>query len=186
MITKLYISHAEEDEPLAQELARTLRAVNLESFSALYKKAQALTLSERIRFGIRQSDCVVAILTLDGVVSPRVNQEIGLAVGLDHLIIPLVETGAELPVLIRHLRPISFTQETYEDALGRLIENIRQLTRLEWLKIECPHCGEEMTQYIPPQEEVEKALLAEVDLETMCSYCEKSISLDPRTLRPVC
>jgi hypothetical protein len=47
MITKLYISHSEEDEPLAQELARTLRAVNLESFSALYKKAQALSLAER-------------------------------------------------------------------------------------------------------------------------------------------
>ncbi|AKB55411.1 hypothetical protein MSBRM_2413 [Methanosarcina barkeri MS] len=89
--------------------------------------------------------------------SPEVNQEIGLAIGADQLIIPLVETGVELPILIHHLQPIVFSPEAYEDALGKLIQNLRELTRLDWLKITCPYCGEEMTQYISPQEEVESS-----------------------------
>jgi len=185
MITRAYISHCEQDERLAQELARALWAVNLESFSSLFKKAEALSQAELISFGIRHSDCVITILTREGVASPIVNQEIGLTVGTGQLIIPLVESGEELPVLIRHLQPISFSRDTYEDALGRLIYNIRQLTRLDWLKIKCPYCGEEMTQYITPEGEVEKALLAGTGLKTMCSYCEKTIFLNPRTFRPI-
>jgi len=185
MISKIYIAHCEQDEPLAQELARTLWAVELESFSSLYRKARILPLGERIRFGIRQSDCFIPILTQEGVGSLEVNQEIGLAVGIDQLIIPLVEIGVKLPVLIHHLQPIVFFPEAYEDALGKLIQGIRELTKLDWLKIKCPYCGEEMTQYISPQEEVERALLAGTHLGTRYSYCQKNIHLDPRTFRPV-
>ena len=185
MITKVYIAHCEQDEPLAQELSRALWAVELESFSSLYRKALSLSLAERIRFGIRQSDCFIPILTQEGAKSPEVNQEIGLAIGADQFIIPLVETGVELPVLIRHLQPIRFSPDAYQDALGKLIQNIRQLTRLDWLKIKCPYCGEEMTQYISPEEEVERALLAGKHLETRCSYCQRNIYLDPRTFRPM-
>ena len=113
------------------------------------------------------------------------NQEIGLAAGTDQFIIPLVETEVELPVLIRHIQPIYFSTDAFQDALGKLIQNIRQLTRLDWLKIKCPYCGEEMTQYISPEEEVERALIAGKHLETRCSYCQRIISLDPRTFRPL-
>lgn len=185
MITKVYISHCEQDELLAQELSRALWAIEIESFSSLYRKALILPLADRIRFGIRQSDCFIPILTQEGTLSPEVNQEIGLAIGLDQFIIPLVETDVELPVLLRHLQPINISPDAYEDALGKLIQNIRQLTKLDWLKIKCPYCGEEMTQYISPEEEVEKALLAGKHLETRCGYCQKKIHLDPRTFRPV-
>lgn len=159
--------------------------MELESFSSLYRKARILFLGDRIRFGIRQSDCFIPILTQKGAGSPEVNQEIGLAVGTDQLIIPLIEAGVELPILIHHILPIVFSSEAYEDALGKLIQNLRELTRLDWLKIKCPYCGEEMTQYISPQEEVERALLAGTHLETRCSYCQKNIHMDPRTFRPM-
>jgi len=184
MITKVYISHCEEDEPLAQELAQTLWAVDLESFACMYKKARSISLSERIHFGMRQSDCVVSILTLNGIVSPLVNQEIGLAFGMGHLIIPLAEREAEMPSLIRHLAPVTFSQGSYQAAIGEVVRNMRDLTTLQWLKIRCPLCGEEMTQYLPPQEEVDRALQAESSLETVCNYCESTLSLDPRTLWP--
>lgn len=185
MITKVYISHCEEDEPLALELAEALWRVGLESFVAIYRHARGISPGERARFGIRHSDCVVALLTLDGVVSPRVNQEIGFACGIDQLVIPLQEKEAEMPVMIRHLKPITFIQETYSDALGELILNIRDLTDLEWLKVKCPFCGEEMTQYLPPSKVVERAVLADAGLDTICSYCETALTLDPRTFKPV-
>lgn len=185
MISKIYISHCEQDESLAKELARALWAVELESFSCMYKKVRAISLDERIRFGIRHSDCFIPILTQEGAESPEVNQEIGFAVGTDQLVIPLVESRVELPILIYHLQPIIFFPEAYEDALGKLIQNLRELTKLDWLKIKCPYCGEEMTQYISPEEEVEKVLVLGTYLETRCSYCQKNIHLDPRTFRPV-
>jgi phage FluMu protein Com len=43
-------------------------------------------------------------------------------------------------------------QDTYTDALGYLLCTLRNLTNFEWLRIQCPHCGKEMTQYITPQE----------------------------------
>jgi hypothetical protein len=185
MITKVYITHCEEDEPLARELAEGLWRVGLESFVAIYKRARGVAPGDRVRFGIRHSDCVIALLTLDGVVSPRVNQEIGFASGIDQLVIPLLEVEAEMPVLIRHLKPITFSRETYSDALGEVIQTIRDLTTLEWLKIKCPFCGEEMTQYLPPQEVVDRAVLSDTGLDTICSYCETALTLDPRTFRPV-
>jgi ribosomal protein S27E len=62
-----------------------------------------------------------------------------------------------------------------------MIKTIRDLTTLEWLKVSCPHCAEEMIQYLPPQEEVDRAILKGSCLETLCSYCQNKISLDPRT-----
>ncbi|WP_048815542.1 toll/interleukin-1 receptor domain-containing protein [Methanosalsum zhilinae] len=185
MIDRVYIIHSQKDENLAKELFHVLWAVNLESFSPLLKKAPSISMAERIHYGIRHADCAIAIITGEGSVSPCANQEIGLAVASGQLIIPLLEKGEELPVLISHLQPVTFTKNTYEDALGMVVQNIRNLTRLDWLKIRCPYCGEEMTQYITPQEEIDKALMAGNDLETMCSYCERSIALDPRTFRPM-
>ena len=36
------------------------------------------------------------------------------------------------------------------DAAGLLIKILRELSRLKWLKVACPKCGEEMTQYLTP------------------------------------
>ena len=186
MIDRIYISYADNDEPLAQELAQALWAVNLESSSSMYSKVLHVSMSQRIRFGISHSDCMVVILTREGALSPRVNQEVGLAAANgDNLIIVLAEEGVELPILAQHLTPVVFSQDTFTDALGYLIYTLRNLTTFEWLRIKCPHCGEEMTQYITPQEEVDRSLMAGNRLNTMCNYCERALFLDPRTFKPV-
>ena len=185
MISKVYISHSAADEEMALQLAAALWRVGLESYVALYNLSPAISLAERASFGLRNSECLVALLTVEGSHSPEVCQEIGLARGLDLLIIPLLEEGAKLPFLIEHLRPLLFREESYADAVGLLIKTIRELSRLEWLKVTCPKCGEEMTQYLTPQEDVEEALAKGTFLETICSYCQNRIRLDARTFEPV-
>lgn len=185
MISRVYISHAPGDEDMALQLSRTLWRVGLESYVALYNMSPALSLAERVSFGIRNSEAMVALLTRVGCQSPAVSQEIGLARGIDLLIIPLQEDGARLPFLIDHLRPLAFREENYRDAIGLLIKTIRDLSRLEWLKVTCPKCGEEMTQYLTDQEEVDEALENGSYLETVCSYCQNKISLDARTFEPI-
>jgi len=184
MISKVYISHSPADEDMALQLARALWRVGLESYVALYNLSPVISLAERASFGLRNSECLVALLTATGSTSPEVCQEIGLARGLDLLIIPLLEEGAKLPFLIEHLRPLVFREERYADAVGLLIKTLRELSRLEWLKVTCPKCGEEMTQYLTPQEEVDEALAGAGWLETVCSYCQNRIRLDARTFEP--
>ena len=185
MISKVHISHSPEDENLAMQLSRALFRVGLESTVALYNMSAAISLAERSMFGIRNSDCLVALLTKEGSSSPAVCQEIGLARGLDMLIIPLLESGAKLPFMIEHLRPFVFEKVEFLDVVGDLIRTIRELSRLEWLKVTCPNCGEEMTQYLTPQEEVNEALTKDKRLETICSYCQNRIHLDARTFEPM-
>jgi hypothetical protein len=184
MISRVYISHSPDDEDMAMKLSRALWRVGLESYVALYNQSPAISLAERVSFGIHNSECLVALLTKKGSSSAAVCQEIGLARGLGLLIIPLQEKGAGLPFLIEHLRPMIFAKENYADAIGLLIKTVRELSRLEWLKVACPNCGEEMTQYLTPQEEVELALAKGKWLETVCSYCQNKIRLDARTFEP--
>jgi len=184
MISKVYISHSREDEEMALQISRALWRVGLESYVALYNLSPTISLAERASFGLRNCECLVALLTKKGSFSPEVCQEIGLARGLDLLIIPLQEEGAQLPFLIEHLRPLVFREEKYADAIGLLIKTIRELSRLEWLKVTCPKCGEEMTQYLTPQEGVDDALQKGTFLETICSYCQNKIRLDARTFEP--
>lgn len=185
MISRIYISHSEKDEELALELAGALWRVGLESHVATYSLGPGLSRAERVSFGIRNSECIVALLTKEGFASATVNQEIGLARGVDLLIIPLLEEKAELPFLIERSSPIVFNRSEFRDSVGLLIKTLRDLSRLDWLKVTCPKCGEEMTQYLTPQEEVDSALQKGSCLETICSYCQNKISLDPRTFTPI-
>lgn len=185
MISRLYISHSEQDVGLALELSQALWRVGLESYAAMYNLAPGISRAERVSFGIRNSECLVALLTQESAISPTVNQEIGLARGIDLLTIPLLERDAKLPFLIENLKPIVFTPASYNDAIGTLIKTLRDLSRLEWLKVACPKCGEEMTQYLTIQDEVDNALAKGSCLETICTYCQNKISLDPRTFAPV-
>lgn len=185
MIARAYISHSEKDQGMALELSQALWRIGLESYAAMHVICPGISRAERVSFGIRNSECLIALLTEEGCRSTTVALEIGLARGIDLLIIPLLEKGADLPFLIEHLRPITFLDEGYKDAIGLLIKTIRDLSRLEWLKVSCPKCGEEMTQYLTPQEDVDDALQKGSCLETICSYCQNEISLDPRTFAPV-
>lgn len=185
MISRVYISHAEQDEELAQELSRALWRVGLESYVSMHRLSPGISRAERVSFGIRNSECLVTLLTKNGSTSATVCQEIGLARGIDLLIIPLLEEDAKLPFLIGHLNPIAFSMPGISDAIGKLMRTLRDLSSLDWLKVTCPKCGEEMTQYLTPQEDVDEALRKGSCLETICSYCQNKVSLDPRTFVPL-
>ena len=106
MISRVYISHSERDEGMALELSQALWRVGLESYVNMKNICPGISHAERASYGIRNSECLVALLTEDGCGSTTLNQEIGFAKGIDLLIIPLVEKNAELPFLIEHLRSI--------------------------------------------------------------------------------
>lgn len=92
--------------------------------------------------GVRNSECFVALLTERGAKSADVGQEIGLARGIDLLIIPLLEEGATCLFSLSACCPSrSPGMAGSDDCIGLLIKIIRDLCRLEWLKVACPKCG---------------------------------------------
>lgn len=54
------------------------------------------SISTKLEAAIRRSDCLLALLTRGGAQSPYVNQEIGMAVGLGKLVLPIVEDGVDI------------------------------------------------------------------------------------------
>jgi hypothetical protein len=185
MISRIFVSYSKKDEMLAKELSLAIWRVGLESYVTSMNTYQGVSRSDRISFCIRNSECLVALITKEGSISSTVAQEIGFAKGIDLLIIPILEENVRLPTLIEHSDPITFSKHQFIDAIGMLIKTIRDLTRLDWLKVICPKCGEEMTQYLTPQDDVDEAVNNGSKLETICSYCQNKISLDPRTFAPI-
>ena len=135
MISRLYISHSEHDVGLALEISQALWRVGLESYAAMYNLAPGISRTERVSFGIRNSECLVALLTIESAMSPTVNQEIGLARGIDLLTIPILEKGAQLPFLIEHLKAISFSPNELKDAIGISEEQLREAAKSAVCKI---------------------------------------------------
>ncbi|MCQ8903616.1 MAG: toll/interleukin-1 receptor domain-containing protein [Methanothrix sp.] len=185
MISKIYISHSQSDADLAGDLSSALYRICIESLTSQFRYQRGISRTGWASFGIRSSECFVPIVTSNSIFSRTVNMEIGFAKAVDHLIIPILEDGVELPFFIEDVVPITFSSGAFANAVADLIRIVRSLTRLEWLRVRCPICGEEMTQYLTPQENVDRAISENRYLETACSFCEAAISLDPRTFSPI-
>lgn len=185
MISKIYISHSQSDADLAGDLSSALHRICIESLTSQFRYHHGISRTAWASFGIRSSECFVPIVTANSIFSRTVNMEIGFARAIDHLIIPIAENGVEMPFFIEDVVPITFSSGAFANAVADLIRIVRSLTRLEWLRVRCPICGEEMTQYLTPQENVDRAIDENRYLETACSFCEAAISLDPRTFSPI-
>jgi hypothetical protein len=103
MSNYLFISHAAEDAPLADEIARVLEAAGARCWMAPRDIIPSSSWSESIVAAIEASRLMVVLLTGRSVVSPHVTREIGLAIDGN---VPVV------PVRVRTFRsppPSSFT-----------------------------------------------------------------------------
>ncbi|MGB9902491.1 toll/interleukin-1 receptor domain-containing protein [Methanothrix sp.] len=185
MISRVYISYSQPDADLAGELSSALYRICIDTLTSQFVYHRGISRGGWASFGIRSSECFVPILTSNSIFSRTVNMEIGFAKATDHLIIPIAEDGVERPFFIEDVVPITFSSGAFANAVADLIRIVRSLTRLEWLRVRCPICREEMTQYLTPQENVDRAISENRYLETACSFCEAAISLDPRTFSPV-
>jgi hypothetical protein len=185
MISRIFISYSKKDEKLAKELSLALWRVGLENHVPSLNMYHGISRSDMTSFCIRNCECLVALITKEGSISSTVGQEIGFARGIDLLIIPLLEENVQLPLLIERSNPITFSEHQFIDAIGMLIKTIRNLTRLDWLKVKCPRCGEEMTQYLKPKDDVDEAVSKGANLDTICSYCQNKISIEPRGFEPI-
>ncbi len=93
MAYQVFISHSTRDQGLVVAFANLLAKFGLEVFVAEWYLTPGEPLDAKISTMIEKADCVVALLTKNGIRSDWVQQEIGIALKTGKPLIPLVEKG---------------------------------------------------------------------------------------------
>lgn len=100
MAYKVFISHSTRDQGLVISLANLLSKFGGEVFVAEWYLTPGERLDRKVFEQIEKSDCVVALLTRNGIRSNWVQQEIGYALRRPKMVlIPLVEKGIDQKAL---------------------------------------------------------------------------------------
>lgn len=95
MAYKVFISHSTRDQGLVISLANLLSKFEVEVFVAEWYLTLGERLDKKVFEQIEMSDCVVALLTREGIRSNWVQQEIGYSLQRNKPIIPIVEKGID-------------------------------------------------------------------------------------------
>ena len=95
MAYKVFLSHAGDDEPLAEAISEGLEKLNITVYMYERDEAAGADLPQKLVENIRSSDALVALLTEAAAVSSAVGQEIGVAVAAGIRIVPVLDPDVD-------------------------------------------------------------------------------------------
>ena len=95
MAYKVFISHSTSDIGLVTSLAHLLQKFGIDVFVANWYLSPGESLDKKVFDQIESSDCVVVLLTRNGIRSNWVQQEIGYSMQKNRPVIPIVEQGVD-------------------------------------------------------------------------------------------
>jgi hypothetical protein len=127
LVFTVFISHSTKDISVVHELANWIKSVNINVSVAELDFRAGQPLPDKIAKMIDGSDCVLAVLTLGGMRSEWVNQEIGYAKKAGKTIIPIVEKGVETKGFITNLEYIHFHKDNINDAVIKAANYLQRL-----------------------------------------------------------
>jgi len=127
MAFTVFLSHSTKDLDIVNELAKWLRLNGVVVHIASSQIQAGEPLSKKVSSLLESSDCVLAILTLNGARSEWVNQEIGYAIRRGILVVPVVEEGVKVKGFLASLEYIPFDRRNPYDAVTRAVEYLRTL-----------------------------------------------------------
>lgn len=91
MAYTVFLSHSGSDLSLVRAIQSAAVSTGMQVYAFEDDLMPGADLPEKLRQRVRQSQAVVALLTAEGAASPAVNQEIGMAVEANKLVIPIIE-----------------------------------------------------------------------------------------------
>jgi len=129
MAYKVFISHSVRDQGLVISLANLLSKFGVEVLVAEWYLAPGERLDKKVFAQIERSDCVVALLTREGIRSNWVQQEIGYSLQHNKLTIPVVEKGVDPKDLaaLQGREHIEYDPHQYQQALIKLSTYVKSL-----------------------------------------------------------
>ncbi len=125
----VFISHSTQDRGLVIALANILAKFEIKTFVAEWYLTPGEPISEKVFAGIKESDCVVALLAQNGMRSNWVNQEIGYALNSGKPLIPIIEKGVNLSGLaaLQGKEYIEYDPHQCQDALIKTASFVKSL-----------------------------------------------------------
>jgi len=127
MAYKVFISHSTTDRGLIIYLANLLNKFGVESVVAEWYLTPGEPLDKKVFDQIDKSDCVVALLTRNGIRSNWVQQEIGYSLKQDKPVIPIVEKGVKDLAALQGKEYIEYDPYQYQEALIKLSTFVKSL-----------------------------------------------------------
>lgn len=121
----VFISHSTREPQVVAMFARDLQQIGVRSIVSEWSPEPGKPIAEKIENQISMSDCVLALLTRSGARSPSVNQEIGYAKGKKP-IIPVVEKGTKVGVLLQGLEYIIFDRAKPHSAVNQVTDFVQR------------------------------------------------------------
>lgn len=127
MAYKVFISHSTSDRGLIIYLANLLNRFGVEPVVAEWYLTPGEPLDKKVFDQIDKSDCVVALLTRNGIRSNWVQQEIGYSLKQDKTVIPIVERGVKDLAALEGKEYIEYDPYKYQEALIKLSTFVKSL-----------------------------------------------------------
>jgi nucleoside 2-deoxyribosyltransferase len=132
---KVFISHSTRDRGSVISLAHLLSRFGVEPYVASWYLTPGERIDDKVFQQIKVSDCVVALLTQDGMRSNWVNQEIGYAISEGRQVIPLVQKGTD-PSYLGALQGREYIEYDPREPQGALLTTSSYLESLKLKKEE--------------------------------------------------
>jgi hypothetical protein len=129
MAYKVFISHtaAEADLPFLDEILRRSATMGIQCYMAQHDTQAGTSLKDKLRQQILESNCVLVFITKSSINSDWVKIEMGIAEGLQKLVVPVLENGVSCPSYLLGKEYIPFdpqdvprTAEATAKYIGRL------------------------------------------------------------------
>ena len=114
---KVFISHSTKDMHLVEEFKKLVEAKGIEAYVAVKDVQPGGVLSDKLVKNIQTSNCLVAILTKDGVMSGTLQNELGVAKASKIRIVPLVEEGVNPEGVLAGIEQVRFNRDHPDQAL---------------------------------------------------------------------
>lgn len=95
MAYRVFISHSTRDRGLVMTLSNLLTRLGVEVFVAEWYLSPGERIDKKVFSQIEKADCIVVLLTRNGIRSNWVQQEVGYAIKSGKILIPLAEKGIE-------------------------------------------------------------------------------------------
>lgn len=129
MAYRVFISHSAQDQGLVISLANLLSKFDVDVSVAEWYLTPGERLDDKVLEQIKKSDCIVALLTRNGMRSSWVQQEIGYSLQRGKPVIPMVEKGIEPKDLaaLQGREYIEYDRYEYQQALSKLSTYVKSL-----------------------------------------------------------
>jgi hypothetical protein len=117
---KVFISHSTKDLRLIDRFEHTIRAAGIQPYVASGDDQPGTPLWEKVKSNIKNSNCMLVVLTKSGSRSKWVQQEIGVADAMNIPVIPVVERGADCTGYLEGREVIEFEKDNLGSAQDRV------------------------------------------------------------------